>query len=271
VSASHAWTLVTVTHNSAATLSRCWSRADLGDARWIVVDNASRDDSRAVARDLGADVIARTANDGFSVANNVALAEVRTPWVLFVNPDVVVAAATDLERLAATARRHDALVAPRLLNPDGSEQRNGRGLPLPTHKLGHRGLRLPWVDPGAYARGGLDVPSYVAWAIGAAVGGSTALLRELGGWDERYFVYYEDHDLGLRSWASGHPVVLDPAVSWVHEWQRATTRLRWTPWRHELRSARTFYATYPGLRTARRAARDPIARHVSGRLWRAAR
>ncbi|MDQ6524203.1 glycosyltransferase [Nocardioides sp. LHD-245] len=267
MSSSADWTLVTVTYNSAATLRRCWTAANIGDARWIVVDNASTDGSVDVARSLGADVVTRTRNDGFSVANNAGLAVVETPWVMFVNPDVTVGTPADLDRLAATAARHGSLVAPRLIHPDGTDQRNGRGLPLPTHKIRHRGVRLPWVDPDDYARADLDVPTYVAWAIGAAIGGPTTLLRSLRGWDERYFVYYEDHDLGLRSWASGHPVILDPVVSWVHEWQRETARLRWAPWRHELRSARRFYATYPGLRSARRAAHDGSLRNLSRHLW----
>ncbi|MBM0126853.1 glycosyltransferase [Pimelobacter simplex] len=262
------WTLVTVTYNSGSTLRRCWTDSQIGDARWLVVDNASEDDSIAVAQSLGAEVIARPTNDGFGVANNAGLAAVRTPWVMFVNPDVTIPSPAGLDLLARTARAHDALVAPQLLNSDGSEQFNGRGLPTPLAKLAHRGVRAPWTDPGAYARAGFDGPTYVAWAIGAAVGGSTQVLRELGGWDERYFIYYEDHDLGLRSWAAGHPVVLDPSVGWLHEWQRATTRFRISPWRHELRSAWVFYRAHPRLLSLGRARRDPALRILDERLWR---
>ena len=57
--------------------------------------------------------------------------------------------------------------------------------------------------------------------------------------------------MGLRSWAAGHPVVLDPEVRWMHEWQRATTRIRLAPWMHELRAGRQFYGTYPELLSRR--------------------
>lgn len=261
------WTLVTVSYNSAETLRRCWSDVDLGGARWVVVDNDSADDSVEVARALGADVIVRTTNDGFSVANNAALATVTTPWAMFVNPDVVIADPAGLDRLASIAGNQDALVAPRLLNPDLTDQRNGRGLPLPSYKLANRGVRIPGVDLEQYAQGGHAGPTYIAWAIGAAIGGSTALFRELGGWDERYFIYYEDHDIGLRSWLAGHPVILDPTVAWVHEWQRATTRVRIDPWKHELRSARVFYREYPMLRSRRRADAAPALARLRERLW----
>lgn len=260
------WTLVTVSYNSAAVLRRCWSRIDLGDTRWIVVDNGSCDDSVVVARALGADVIERRTNDGFSVANNAALALVDTPWVMFVNPDVEINDLSGLIKLAETSTRANAMVAPQLLNPDGTHQHNARGLPYLSAKLANRGLRLPGIDVEDYTRDGLTGPTYIAWAIGAAVGGPTTLFRELDGWDERYFIYYEDHDLGLRSWRSGHPVVLEPAVQWQHEWQRETIRLKWTPWRHELRSARIFYREYPSLLRRGRPA-DPGLQKLRTMLW----
>lgn len=264
------WTVVTVSHNSASVLRRCWEGCDLGGARWVVVDNASTDDSVEVARALGADVLARATNDGFSAANNAGLATVDTPWVMFANPNVVVSDGSGLARLAETLARWGAMVAPQLLNTDGTRQRNARGLPRLRAKLAHRGVPVPGTDPRDYTRGDLEVPTYVAWAIGAAIGGPTALFRDLGGWDERYFIYYEDHDLGLRSWRAGHPVILDPGVQWVHEWQRETARLRWGPWRHELRSARIFYREYPSLLRGRGPLSDPGLDELVNMLWRPA-
>jgi len=250
------WTLVTVTYNSAAQLREAWTRADIGDARWIVVDNASYDDSVDVAESLGAEVLRLPRNVGFSAANNVALAEVTTSWVAFVNPDLTVRSPADLDRLAAVSLANGgAIVAPQLLNTDGSEQPNGRGLPYLLDKIAHRGLRLPGSRVHDYARTGLTCPTFVAWVIGAAVAGPTDVVRRLGGWDERYFVYYEDHDLGLRAWASGVPVVLDPVVRWVHAWQRATVRPSLAAWRNELRSARRFFAAYRWLVGPRHRAR----------------
>ncbi|MFI5429459.1 glycosyltransferase [Aeromicrobium sp. UC242_57] len=60
------WTLITVTYNSAEILTSAWSGVDLKGIRWIVVDNNSQDNSVQVARDLGADVISRSINAGFS-------------------------------------------------------------------------------------------------------------------------------------------------------------------------------------------------------------
>jgi GT2 family glycosyltransferase len=259
------WTVITVTFNSAAQLRHCWSSWPVGAARWIVVDNCSSDDSTSVAASLGAEVISLPTNVGFGAANNRALREVSSAWTLFANPDVVLDATT-LPRLARTAESNDSLVAPQLLDPDGTPQPNARGLPHLADKISNRLLRARAQHAG-YTNTDLDRPTWAAWAMGAALGGSTASFRELGGWDERYFIYYEDHDIGLRSWLGGHGLVIDPDVRWHHEWQRATTLPRLAPWTHELHSMRTFYRTYPDLLTRGRSRRSARWETVRERLW----
>jgi N-acetylglucosaminyl-diphospho-decaprenol L-rhamnosyltransferase len=265
------WTIVTVTYNSAEHLRAFWASGPPGDARWLVVDNNSTDDSVTVAKQLGAEVISLDENLGFSAANNVGLRLVETTWVAFVNPDVRVAGGEDLVRLARVARANRGFVAPQLLNLDGSEQPNARGLPHPLSKLAHRSVRLPGVDVLDYARSGFKAPVYAAWVMGAAFGGATRDFHEIGEWDDRFFLYYEDHDIGLRAWQKGKPVVVDPSVRWFHGWQRETTRLKFTPWGHELRSAILFYRRYPRLLTTRTAGASPAFKEIQRYLWQAAR
>ena len=131
------WTVITVTFNSATQLRQCWSSWPVGAARWIVVDNCSSDESGAVAAALGAEVISLPANLGFGAANNHALREVTSEWTLFANPDVVLDPAT-LPQLAGTAAANDSLVAPQLLDRDGTAQPNARGLPYLADKFSNR-------------------------------------------------------------------------------------------------------------------------------------
>lgn len=265
------WTIITVTFNSAHQLRAAWPCADIGLARWIVVDNASSDDSALVAEVLGAEVVRLPRNIGFAAANNIGLRQVRSPWVAFVNPDVEVAGAHDLDRLASVSVMNRALVSPQLLNTDGTMQPNARGLPFVVDKMANRSVRLPGSRPRDYTRTDLTAPTFVAWTMGAAVMGPSETVRQLGGWDERYFIYYEDHDFGLRAWRCGVPVVVDPGVRWRHGWDRATSRLSRTAWQHEIRSARKFYSAYPELVTRGRfAGAEAAYGGVQAMLWRAA-
>ena len=264
------WTVITVTYNSARHLQSHWfdARANLADIDWIVVDNASSDHSTKLASELGAEVIHAGANHGFATANNLGLKATRTPYVAFVNPDVRIAADGWQHQLASTIEHIDGLVGPQLLNPDGSEQPNARGLPFVSSKIRNR--VSPTSKKGeAYAQAGFERPTYCAWLMGAAVAGRTEDLRRIGGWDEQYFLYYEDHELGLRSWRAGMPVVLDPDVRWTHEWQRETASLKASAWRSELGSMRTFYGSHPELIDRRIGRRRRLRRYrgLYERLW----
>lgn len=243
------WTLITVTYNSSAALRRYWAdRPRPSNVRWIVVDNDSGDDSVGVAFDLGAEVVPLRRNVGFARANNVALARASSDYVGFVNPDVAVVF-DDLDKLAAGIESCRGFVAPQLLNRDTSVQANGRGLPFVTQKFGNRGVdlthghldeyrRQTWLESG---------PTPVAWVMGAVLAGRAEDFRAIGGWDERFFIYYEDHEIGLRAWEHGLTVFVDPRVRWMHGWERATTHFALRPWMHELASASRFYGRRPDL------------------------
>jgi N-acetylglucosaminyl-diphospho-decaprenol L-rhamnosyltransferase len=258
------WTVITVTYNSAQTLRRCW-RDPAFD--WIVVDNCSSDSSAEVAESLGARVIRLPENVGFSAANNVALAETTSPYVLFANPDLVVAP-DGLAPLRAHLDRHGGLAAPQLLESGGAVQPNGRGFPFATAKLGNRNM---W--PFSRLHAGYRIVAapgqtvWVTWVIGAAVAARRPDFVRLGGWNERFFIYYEDAEVGLRSWRNGQPVAVLGDVRWTHHWARATNTFRWSKAHtYEIRAARTFYGMFPeflfGLPRAAR--RHPLAAAHSG-------
>src|SRR6185437_9739033 len=94
---------VVVTHNSAGDLAGLLACEPLRAAfdRIVVVDNASTDESRAVAAEAGAEVIALAANEGFAAACNHGAAAARGELVAFLNPDVRFLEADTAERLTA--------------------------------------------------------------------------------------------------------------------------------------------------------------------------
>lgn len=250
------WSVVTVTYNSAAALRQCWAgRPKPYD--WIVVDNGSTDGSPAVAEELGARVVRLPENVGFSRANNIGAGTSTREYVLFANPDLEVVPA-GLDALQAHLDAHGGLVAPQLLSTTGAPQPNGRGFPYATAKLGNRRV---WPLSSLHASYRLVAQAgeaiWVVWVMGAAVAARRSEFLQLGGWNERFFLYYEDHELGLRAWRLGARVAVLGDVRWTHHWARATNSVRWTRAHTlELKAAKVFYSMFPefilGLPSARR-------------------
>jgi GT2 family glycosyltransferase len=201
--------VVTVIHDSADHVVRLLESLDRhapGQARVVVVDTGSVDDGAERAREWAAEVIELPDNPGFGAANNAGLAVARHDVTALLNPDVELLD-DGLPRLVDRARQTTALLAPRLLNPDGTTQdsvhpRPGRAREL-LPALVPRGPGRPWRS---------DRRKAVGWATAAALVARTEVLRGLGPFDPDAFLWYEDLDLCLRAEAVEH----HPDVALLH-------------------------------------------------------
>ena len=196
--------IVTVAHRSGDELAVLLPALP-ADAEVIVVDT----DGSAMG--ANATVLERLDNPGFGAANNEGVARSSGEVTILLNPDVVPPPGS-VERLAALAAGRDALVVPRLRNPDGTIQRSAFALP------GKPSALLTALTPGPLRpepwRG--RAPRIVGWALAAALAAPTELLRRLGPFDPSAFMFYEDMDLCLRARAAGIPTVLHPEVDLTH-------------------------------------------------------
>jgi N-acetylglucosaminyl-diphospho-decaprenol L-rhamnosyltransferase len=213
--------VVTVIHDSARDLGRLLDSIErhLDPApALVVVDSGSRDGGAELARARGARVVALDGNRGFGAGCNAGLALVDAPVTALVNPDVELLDG-GLARLAAEAAGRDALVAPRLLNADGSVQDSAHPPPgrleglVPA--LAPRPL-LPAPLRRRYEPWRSDRAGKVGWATAACLAARTELLRRLGPFDPDAFLFYEDMDLCLRAGRAGVPTVLQPEVALRH-------------------------------------------------------
>jgi N-acetylglucosaminyl-diphospho-decaprenol L-rhamnosyltransferase len=180
----------------------------------IVVDTGSRDGGAALAAQHGAEVIELPDNPGFGAACNAGIERVSEPVTAFVNPDVELLD-DGLARLAGDAAAGGALLAPRLLNADGSVQDSAHPQPgrletllpalLPRRILPAR--FEPWRGERTRA---------VGWAVAACILGRTDELRALGPFDPDAFLFYEDMELCLRARRAGMPTILRPDVAVRH-------------------------------------------------------
>jgi len=131
-----------------------------------------------------------------------------------VNPDVELLD-DGLGRLARDAAAGGALLAPRLLNADGSVQDSAH--PLPGRVGGLLPALLPRrLLPVRYEPWRSRSARPVGWAVAACIVGRTDELRALGPFDPSAFLFYEDMELCLRARRAGVATILRPDVSVRH-------------------------------------------------------
>lgn len=224
--------ILIVTYNSATLIAGLLDRlqdqlsAATGlQAEVILVDNASSDATAdLVAREYRWVTLVRSArNLGFAAGNNLAAQRASGEFLLLLNPDAVpapgsLAAGVELMR----AHPQVGLGGGQLLAPDGNAQPSARMFPTLRDELftlSGLAARFPhspllarmdrrWADPAQ--------PAAVDWIPGAFVFIGRATWRALGGFDERFFMYYEEVDLCRRLREHGLTVHYWPQLRATH-------------------------------------------------------
>ncbi len=199
---------VVVTYHAADALDRAL-RPLAREVAVTIVDNSSSSAVREVARLHGATYRDPGANLGFGAGVNVAVREIlggQPRDVLLLNPDAAIEP-EEIRRLAehlhAAGRERVAAVAPRLVGSNGVKQRVAWPFPTPL-----RG----WLD----AIGLGDVPSRTEFLVGAVLLLRWEALREVGQFDERFFLYAEEVDWQRRARALGWTSRLCAEVTALH-------------------------------------------------------
>ena len=214
-------TAIIVSYNSAAVLAECIGalREHLAPAQVVVVDNASADRSVNVARDLGTEVIVGRSNLGFGAACNLGVRSAKHDIVMFVNPDVYVTSADVKELRELVRRRPLGLVAPRtLLVGENGRQNTGLRQILPWPFSVTREALGPLLPRELSRQRGISLrlPGARPWLNGALLIGSRSEFVDLGGFDERLFLYYEDMELSRRYVRHGLPISVTDAITGHH-------------------------------------------------------
>jgi N-acetylglucosaminyl-diphospho-decaprenol L-rhamnosyltransferase len=217
---------VLVSYNTAGLLHECFANLTLASrnlhVRTFVVDNASRDSSVDILRSDFPDykLIANSKNIGFGRANNQSLEYLQGQYVLLLNTDAFVGP----EALIKTINYMDlnpkcGILGVRLEGRDGALQPCCRYFPTPWNTFLQRtGLsrvlkRVQMVDDMTWAH---DEVRMCDWVVGCYYLVRKEVIDQIGLFDPRYFLYFEEVDHCFAAKKAGWDVVFYPHTTVVH-------------------------------------------------------
>ncbi len=187
----------------------------------ILVDNGSKDGSQDEVRERASWVrlIENPRNAGFSAGCNQGSTAARNPEVLvFLNNDIRVEPAFLRELVAPIVRGRAAATSARMYSWDGKRM-NSAGGGMNFHGIGiQRGYEA---EPGPE----FDVPCRTLFACGGAMAMEAETFAAIGRFDEEFFAYYEDVDLGWRTWVLGYSVEYAPGAVCYHHHSSTSRRV----------------------------------------------
>ena len=200
-------TIVTVTHNAGVVIAGFLDNLDT-KAKLIIVDNASTDDTLEIIANKrpSAKLVKNTEGLGYGNGCNAGLALVDTSYAILANPDSISSNDAIATMLAAADKYSDVgLIGPTVLNSDGSIELSHDVELWKRKQYGKRGVeKAP------------DGDTCAEFISGAVVLVRMAAIRETGGFDREFFLYYEDDDMCLNLRRHGWKLMLVPAAVVTH-------------------------------------------------------
>lgn len=212
--------VIIVTFNNERTIKECLSSLVKfsPDSEIIVVDNGSTDLTLKIVRGFQKRVTLIEAghNLGFAKGNNLGVKAALGEYLVFLNPDAILTKAGDLEHLRELMEKNPecGLLGPKLIYPDKTPQPRVRNLPTI-----YRAFKEYILDKkGAYA---FYEPRCQTLCSVESISGACMMIRKelferVGGFDEKYFMYYEDLQICRCVRARGYKVGFVPEVTVEH-------------------------------------------------------
>ena len=237
--------VVIVNYNTREHLRACLATVQTEEpTEVVVVDNASSDGSVEMVQAAypWVRLYANRKNLGYGAAANQAIASCNAPYVLLLNADTLLESG-GLRKLSAYLDQHlrAAIVGPRLVNSHGAPQRSW--FPFPSRYVCHTWTTLPQLDAfcGRSTRGQLihylfgfreqelgtapDMRNRVVpWVLGAALAVRRQAFEAMEGFDESFYMYFEEVDLCYRLACAGWQVHFTPTTTIVHVGGVSTTQ-----------------------------------------------
>ena len=189
----------------------------------IIIDNNSIDDSISIVQQNFPSVklICSPANLGFGKANNLAVQHSRSDYLLFLNTDTILTANISQILLAYLQQHQDVgIISPKIVFSDGSYQLSCGRLPNILVEFLDKiryGLDQKWhhIFANLYSQQHSNIQE-MGWLTGACLMMPRDVFDRVGGFDESFFMYFEDKDICKRVAEMGLKVVYYPKTSLIH-------------------------------------------------------
>lgn len=200
---------VVVTHNSAATLPVClMSLERAGCQPIVVVDNHSTDQTTVLAGGFPVQLVGNDQNIGFAAACNQGVNQLTTPYVLLLNPDAqLTPSAVALAQQYLVDHPAVGVIGFYLCDRFGAPQQDSFGDEVTPWSLLTRKLQR---------QQRVTKPRRCGWVSGGAMLLRREAFTAVRGFDEQFFLYWEDVDLCRRLRAAGWDVVFLPSAKVLH-------------------------------------------------------
>lgn len=198
----------------------------------VIIDNGSTDGAPEAASEAENVTLIRSgANVGYGRAVNLGAKAATDDWLLIANPDIEFRPGAIDALLEAAHRWPEAgVLGPAMVTGGGLLYPSARRLPRLSEGIGHASLgwiwpKNPWTSH--YRRESEPlVEGPVGWMSGACLLVKRTVFESVGGFDPKYFMYFEDIDLCERIAAAGHEVIFVPTAVVEHHGGHATIRER---------------------------------------------
>lgn len=245
--------VIIVSYNTKEYLEKCIKsllKRDNSDKEILVIDNASSDGTPAFVRENFPDakLILNKENLGFAKAVNQGIKESSGKYILLLNPDTEILS-DSIKNLINFTEKHPevAAVGPKLLNSDLSLQTSAYFFPNLIWLLFHLSRVKHIFYPNMLMRSLLSKISIhfweynqireIDWITGAAILIRREAIREVGFFDENFFMYFEEIDWCKRAKEKGWKIYFTPDASIIHHLEKSS----------EKEGERTFLERYKSL------------------------
>jgi N-acetylglucosaminyl-diphospho-decaprenol L-rhamnosyltransferase len=189
--------IIIVSYNTSDLIGTCLTSVTAADdvtKEVFVIDNASTDGSAALIRENfpSVSLIVNTRNRGFAAASNQVLPQCRGRYIFFLNPDTEVVSGAFREAVSyMDAMPHIGLAGTKLINPDGTR---------------HESVSYRYPGQEYTGRELSSLKGSIACVQGSSMIVHSDTMKDVGGFDEDFFLYGEDQDLCLRIRKSGFEI-----------------------------------------------------------------